>query len=234
MTMTRALLIGSLVLCLGAKGHQPWGAGQQGTGANTFAQLSVTGSGWQGYGATSSGATITVSPTNGNALLVAIGNYRTTSSVTSVVDNNSTALTKDAEFTSATSRITLWRLQSASSTTGITITLNTAEYWVACIVEVTGLAGSPVDVVAASANSNSWTTPSVTTTNANDILIAFGYNPSATTHTATSPAVMGNTYNAPGSHSTFLAYQIVSATGSYSLAGTGGADPNSLVAYKGQ
>jgi len=197
--------------------------------------LSVGATAWHSSGNTSTGDTITVAPTNGSSLLLALGIYSTTTTVvTSVVDNNATALVKDAELVGAgNNQIHIFRLQTASSTTSVTITLDSSKYWVANIIEVIGLASSPIDQISGSTNTNSWSTPSVTTTYANDILIAYGYNSSATTFTATSPAMMGDQYDAPGSQANFIAYQIVSSTGTYSLSGTGATSPNSIVAYKG-
>jgi hypothetical protein len=187
----------------------------------SHAAISV-GTSWNNSNATGT-VTVTASPTNGDTLWVGCGFVGVGATITSFVDNNSAALTQDYFLRAGSNNTVLaYHESNVSGVTSITLTLN-AGVTVECIaIDISGLTNSsPLDVaaVAASENNNTpYTSGSITTSNASDIVIGIAFHGSGAyflTSSAPWTAVAGK------SEATAL-YQIVSSTGAYNPAGVNG------------
>ena len=159
----------------------------------------------------------------GHALVAAIAvQAGTTTSVTSVEDSAGNAWTKGPVgfLAGSNTRIEIWYSMGASSVTQVTANLSAADIVSANVSEWSGVAAAQaVDAFAGQGNVSATTapTPSITTTNANDVVLGAINFPRAVSATLATPGFSAlNNFNA-STVSGRAAYDIVSATGSYSL-----------------
>lgn len=159
----------------------------------------------------------------GHALVAAIAvQAGTTTSVTSVTDSAGNAWTKGpiGFLAGSNTRIEIWYSTGASPVTQVTANLSAADIVGANVSEWSGVAAAQaVDAFAGQGNASATTapTPSITTTNANDVVLGAINFPRAVSATLATPGFSAlNNFNA-STVSGRAAYDIVSATGSYSL-----------------
>lgn len=179
--------------------------------------------------------------TAGNFLIFGAGSIDTTAVTITVTDSNGTPSASDTSISAIDENANVFHETStASGTHTFTFTrTGTGKDFYCFAVEVSGAAASaPKDVAGAGAATNpSMTSPSVTTTNANDILIAFAVGDAGSTPAPTAGTgytLLDSTSN--GGADAGSEYQIVSVTGNYSASytfpGTGVNGPSVIVAYK--
>lgn len=190
----------------------------------------------QATGSTTSGTSFTVpiASTAGDALVasIAIG-AGSTGSVTSVTDSAGNAWTKGpVGFLSGSStRVELWYRTNAAAVTRVTVNLNTAKAAGANVAEFSGVAASSALDAAAgntgTASSTTAATPSITTTNADDVIVGAINYPSSTITSTLAPgwSALSNLGVSPVNGR--AAYRIVSSTGSWSASWTLSAAANS-------
>jgi hypothetical protein len=159
----------------------------------------------------------------GHALVAAIAvQAGTTTSVTSVEDSAGNAWTKGPVgfLAGSNTRTEIWYSTGASSVTQVTANLSAADIVSANVSEWSGVAAAQaVDAFAGQGNASATTapTPSITTTNANDVVLGAINFPRAVSATLATPGFSAlNNFNA-STVSGRAAYDIVSTTGSYSL-----------------
>lgn len=182
-----------------------------------------------------SGATsvvVTISTTTGNLLVANIHvNSETAITVTSVTDTASNTWTKAVNTTSSTgsgNRAEIWYAANATAVSSVTVTISAAQVVVANISEYSGVAtSSPLDGTpqgvsrtSCSTGGSACTSPSLTTTNADDLLVTTLSVRNSGSPTFTGPGSPWNLLTHAGNDrpSSYLkpAYQIVAATGTYS------------------
>jgi hypothetical protein len=183
----------------------------------------------QGASNTSAIATcaVTLSSTAaGNLLALLFTTNGGTATVSSVIDSGANSWTKSWLNNDSTSQQTglYFFPNNGGGITSVTVTLLTAQDIAAWAWEWSGITSSPVDGTPASAAGDSTAPASgnTTTTNAADLLlggIAWNAN-SATLSGATSGFTQETKLNSGGNAILQPCYQIVSATGTYSLSGT--------------
>jgi hypothetical protein len=178
----------------------------------------------------------------GNALVATIALAAGSSaSVSTVTDSSGATWTRGpvGYLSGANSRVEIWYRLGAPSITGLTVTLSAAKSMGATVSEWSGV-GSVVDVSASGsgASSTTVTTPSLTTLNANDLVIAAVNYASNTTSTLTSSAFTSlNDFNASSSVHGRAAYLRTTSTGSYqaewNLAADSGGHGSAIIALRG-
>jgi hypothetical protein len=159
----------------------------------------------------------------GHALVAAIAvQAGTTTSVTSVTDSAGNTWSKGPVgfLAGSNTRIEIWYSTGASPVTQVTANLSAADIVSANVSEWSGVAAAQaVDGFAGQGNASATTapTPSITTTNANDVVLGAINFPRAVSATLATPGFSAlSNFNA-STVSGRAAYDIVSATGSYSL-----------------
>ncbi len=175
-------------------------------------------------GDVTSGTTLTIDITasgSGNLLLVAFNTYKTT--VSSVVDSAGNTWTQDWYATHSSINAYGYHLPAASNTGGITsvtITIAASADLAASVDEWSGVT-STMDGIAPSGTGDAATASSgsLTTANANDLLWgAIGTDVETVSAVATGWTSEGT--QTTNNVAITAAYQVVSATGSYTLSGT--------------
>ena len=120
-------------------------------------------------------------------------------------------------------RVEIWHSTGAAPVAGVTVNLSAADLASANVSEWSGVAPTQaVDAFAGQGNASSTTaaTPSIATTNANDLVLgAINFPRAAASTLATTGFTALDNFNA-STVSGRAAYRVVSATGSYSLAWT--------------
>lgn len=162
-------------------------------------------------------------------LLYARSGGLATGQVTSITDasgNTWTVGTRGAVSGGTNTRLEAWYCANAASTTRITVNSGTSQVNSWSVLEFSGVATTtPLDVASgdnsATASSTTVATPSITTANASDLLIAAAHFPQTTT-TAPSGWTALTDYDYSTTGSGRGAYQVVSATGTYSASWTAG------------
>jgi hypothetical protein len=159
----------------------------------------------------------------GHAVVAAIAvQAGTTTSVTSVTDSAGNTWSKGPVgfLAGSNTRIEIWYSTGASPVTQVTANLSAADIVSANVSEWSGVAAAQaVDGFAGQGNASATTapTPSITTTNANDVVLGAINFPRAVSATLATPGFSAlSNFNA-STVSGRAAYDIVSATGSYSL-----------------
>lgn len=186
-----------------------------------------------GSAASGTGATPACTATGGNTLLALVsrGTGSSTGSITSFTDtggNTWTLLTSGAVSGSSNTRIEAWVAENAVSPGTITLASATASTWAWNILEFSGvLSASSLDVAspALSGNASSTTqaTPSITTTVANDVVVAAWHFGQTTTSGLTAGWTAGTNFDDAAVGSGRVAYQLNVATAAYSATLTLGA-----------
>jgi hypothetical protein len=183
-----------------------------------------------GSAASANNATATVSSTGGNLLVAFVSRSGGlgTGALTSVTDSASntwTLATRGAVSGGGFTRIECWYAPNASAVTSITFNSATAQTYAWNVVEFSGVAtSSPGDVFSpdnsGNASSTTQATPSISTGNANDLVICAIHYAQTTGTESTSGFTDLTNFDDGASGSGRAAYQIVSATGSYSVTWT--------------
>lgn len=213
------------------------------TGAPAFVKQTA------GNAAAASNATANVTSTTGNLLVALVARIggTATGALTGVIDSASntwlpTAVTRGAVSGAQHTRIECWACPNATAVTSVTFQSGTSQYYAWNIVEFSNAATSePTDVASpdysSAASSTTITTPSISTTNANDIVIAAIHYPLATGALDSGLAnALDDFDDAGNTGSGRAAYEIVAATGSYSATWTLGSARTAgtlTVAFKG-
>ena len=194
--------------------------------------------------------TSAASSTAGNALIllvsIAAGATSKLSTVTDsagnswVVPSTNANVTPPANFVSGSNTyFAMAYVLNAAAITSLTVTISASKAFSYNLVEFSGVAtASAVDQSNSVSNSTSTSpllTPSITTTNANDLIIG-GMSANNNSMTLGSAGYTALTNMVPiGTMKTVGAYQIVSATGTYSISWTPGASAVSgagIMAFK--
>jgi hypothetical protein len=169
---------------------------------------------------------VPISSGAGRALVATIAvQAGTTTSVTSVTDSAGNAWTKGPVglLSGSNTRIEIWHSTGAAPVASVTANLSAPDIVSANVSEWSGVAAAQaVDVFAAQGNASGTTasTPAITTTNANDLVIGAINYPRTVSSTLTTPGFSElDLFNA-STVSGRAAYRVVSATGSYSLSWT--------------
>jgi hypothetical protein len=228
-TSTNALTLGSAI----AQGAQTPTFVRQST---NFSNTSV------------SSLSISHTSTAGNFLVATVGvestadNTAAVSSITDTAGNNWIKAVRGYGNAGASSRVEIWYAANAQAVTSITINLTTPDDLVSNISEYSGVASSsPLDVAAGNtsgATSTSAATPSITTTSANDLVIAStSWATTATTTGAGAPYTsltqVANTFPKKISP----AYRVLASAGATNAAwtlSTSAISGNAIVAFKAQ
>lgn len=171
--------------------------------------------------------------TTGNAIVAVVSaDSGTLNDITSVTDSKSNTYTRLASINNGTGadEIEIWWCQSIVGGATHTVTGNDGSFSVGCVIayEISGLpaTGNIKDFTTAptgTGTSGSQSTNSLTTTNANDILIAGAVLSSTSANTWTAGTNFTNGVSDVGTSAglnTFAEVRIVSATGTYSGAST--------------
>ena len=192
--------------------------------------------------------TVSISPTAGNTLIVAYGEYNENSSCTSrnilATDNLSDTFTRDNRVPVFSSSygvyqcVQIFRLTNIpSGITSVTLTGNGGSWngGTVSVLEVSGLAASPVDAVdsvGAVCASNNWQTAAMTpTAGLNELIFGQSYNPGANVYAETLPYHMIGSEGSGASGSGAGGYQIVTSTsGSYTPSGVANSSGNYCMA----
>lgn len=168
------------------------------------------------YGAA---VTASISPTNGNTLLAFLCIQSTTVTITTYQDNNLNNFTQDLNVIVGSHTHFFHHLSNVSGVTSVNVVLSSATYYGLLVLEVSGLKATPGDVFnptgnASSANPNVF--PSVTTLNANDIVVGSAYQTSNGTGMTTNGSwtALSVPDNIHGQNLS-VAYQIVSSATSW-------------------
>jgi hypothetical protein len=180
-------------------------------------------------GSTSTGLTVPIRTTAAGDTLVASFALATGSSkqIVGVSDDKGGMWTKGpvGYQTGSNTRIEVWyRAGVGAGVTSVTATLSAAAAISANVSEWSGVAtATPVDVQGFGGNASSTTaaTPSLTTLNANDVVIgAINYPGSATSALTTSGFTPLNAFSSGTSTNGRAAYDVVSTTGAYQASWT--------------
>jgi hypothetical protein len=184
----------------------------------------------QATGSISTGTALgaNVNATAGDTLVASIAIAAGSSkSVVSVRDSTGGTWTKGPVgfLTGANTRIEIWyRANVPSGISSVTATISASGAASINVSEWSGVAGvSPVDQQAARGNASATnaSTPSVTTTNASDVVIgAINYSGTASSTLTTSGFTALANFSAGSSTNGRAAYQVVSSTGAYQVSWT--------------
>ena len=179
-----------------------------------------------GTPAAASSLTVPIASGAGNALVATIAvQAGTTTKVTGVTDSagNPWTLGPVGLLSGSNTRVEIWHSTGAAPVAGVTVNLSAADLASANVSEWSGVAPTQaVDAFAGQGNASSTTaaTPSIATTNANDLVLgAINFPRAAASTLATSGFTALDNFNA-STVSGRAAYRVVSATGSHSLAWT--------------
>jgi hypothetical protein len=179
-----------------------------------------------GTPAAASSLTIPIASGAGNALVATIAvQAGTTTKVTGVTDSagNPWTLGPVGLLSGSNTRVEMWHSTGAAPVAGVTVSLSAPDLASANISEWSGVAPTQaVDVFAGQGNASSTTaaTPSIATTNANDLVLgAINFPRAAASSLATSGFTALDNFSA-STVSGRAAYRIVSGAGSHSVAWT--------------
>jgi len=174
------------------------------------------------------GTTISISPTNGNTLIVGFDiSGQNSANFTSLKDNNNNSFTQDNSgwiVPTTSNSHSFFHLSNVSGVTGVVTAFNTNTIYSVVICEVSGLAASPVDVMDNTGSYQTavtaWTTPSVTTNHAVDIVFGTVGNTQGNAFSTSAPWTLGATDDEAGSFDGAMVYQIVASATGYQPAGS--------------
>jgi hypothetical protein len=173
-----------------------------------------------------SSLTVPIASAAGDALVAAIAvQAGTTTKVTGVTDSagNAWTLGPVGLLSGSNTRIEIWHSTGAAPVAGVTVNLSAPDLASANVSEWSGVAPTQaVDTFAGQGNASSTTaaTPSIATTNADDLVLgAINFPRTATSTLATSGFASLDNFSA-STVSGRAAYRVVSATGSHSVAWT--------------
>lgn len=179
-----------------------------------------------GTPAAASSLTVPIASGAGNALVATIAvQAGTTTKVTGVTDSAGNAWTIGPVglLAGSNTRVEIWHSTGAAPVAGVTVNLSAADLASANVSEWSGVAPTQaVDAFAGQGNASSTTaaTPSIATTNANDLVLgAINFPRAGASTLATTGFTALDNFNA-STVSGRAAYRVVSATGSHSLAWT--------------
>lgn len=155
----------------------------------------------------------------------------TTGAIASVTDSASQTwlrATRGAVSSVTNTRIELWYIENSASITSVTFSSTTSQTNAWNVLEFSGLLGSSsLDVASpdnsATASSTTAATPSITTSNASDLILAGWHFGQTTTSGLTSGWTALSNFDDTTVGSGRAAYQLASSTGSYSASLTLGA-----------
>lgn len=215
------------------------------------AAIAYVGSAANSASSSATSVTVTYSSTTGNLLVATIHvNTETAISVSSVTDTAGNTWTKAVNTTSSTgsgNRAEVWYAANATAVTSVTVTISAAQVHIANISEYSNVAtvspldGTPQGVsrTTCSTGGSACTSPSITTTNADDLLIAMLSVRNSGSPTFTDPGspwnALTNVNNDRPSSYLRAAYQVVATTGTYSTSwGMSASDTvdTAIVAFK--
>jgi hypothetical protein len=179
-----------------------------------------------GTPAAASSLTVPIASGAGNALVASIAvQAGTTTRVARVTDSAGNTWTPGPVglLSGSNTRVEIWHSTGATPVASVTVDLSAPDLASANVSEWSGVAASQaVDAFAGQGNASSTTaaTPSITTTNANDLVLGAINFPRAATSTLVTPGFTAlDNFNA-STVSGRAAYRVVSATGSQSVAWT--------------
>jgi hypothetical protein len=193
---------------------------------------------------TTSGTSMTVpiATTAGDALVatVAIG-AGSTSAVSSIADTSGGSWTKGPVgfLAGSSTRVELWYRTGVPAVGSVTITLTSAKAAAATVAEFSGIAAAgALDASAATSTSSSTTaaTPSITTTNATDLVVGAINYPGSASSTLGTPGFTSLRDASVPTVNGRAAYRVTTATGSWAVGWTLSAAANSgaaILALKG-
>ena len=116
----------------------------------------------------------------------------------------------------ANSRLEIWYRLNAPSVSSVTVTLSASKALAVSVSEWSGVTALDKSAGGSGASGTTITTPSLATTNANDLLIAATNYPASTTSTLTAASFAGlNNFDSGSAVHGRAAYRIATATGSY-------------------
>jgi hypothetical protein len=177
-----------------------------------------------GASTAASSLTVPIASGTGHALVAAIAvQAGSTTSVSSVTDSAGNAWTKGPVgfLSGSNTRVEIWHSTAAAPVSQVTANLSAPDIVSANVSEWSGVAtASPVDVFGGQGNASGTTasTPAISTTNPNDVVVGAINFPLSVSSTLTTPGftelVDFNASTVKGR----AAYRVVSATGSYSVA----------------
>lgn len=184
-----------------------------------------------GQGVSSANQTATITATTAGNFVIAFyarSGGLSTGGLTSVTDSASQTwsnLTIGAVSGGVNTRIEAWYIANSASITSVTFNSATAQTNSWNITEWSGVASaSPADVESpnpsGNASSTTQATPSITTTNASDLVIAALHFGQTTTTDPSSPWNLLTNFDDAAVGSSRAAYQVVSSTGSYNATWT--------------
>jgi hypothetical protein len=174
--------------------------------------------------ATTSSFTVPIHSANGNTLVAPIAvQAGSTTTVGSVIDSAGNTWTKGPVgfLAGSNTRIEIWYKTAAAPVTSVTVNLSAPDLASANVSEWSGVAAAgALDVQGARGNASSATasTPTITTTNANDLILGAINFPSPVTSTLATPGFTPLEDFTVSTVKGRAAFQIVSATDSYSVA----------------
>src|SRR5215207_182997 len=170
--------------------------------------------------------TVPIATASGHALVAAIAvQAGTTTSVTSVTDSAGNTWTKGPVgfLSGSNTRIEIWHSTGAASVSEVTANLSAPDILSADVSEWSGVAAAQaVDALGGQGNESGTTaaTPSITTTNATDLVVGATNFPRAVSSTLATPGFSQLDDFDASTVSGRAAYAVVGATGSYSLSWT--------------
>ena len=179
-----------------------------------------------GTPAAASSLAVPIASGAGNALVATVAvQAGTTTKVTGVTDSagNPWTLGPVGLLAGSNTRVEIWHSTGAAPVAGVTVSLSAADLASANVSEWSGVASTQaVDAFAGQGNASSITatTPSIATTNANDLVLgAINFPRAAASTLGTTGFTALDNFNA-STVSGRAAYRVVSATASHSLAWT--------------
>jgi hypothetical protein len=179
-----------------------------------------------GTPAAASSLAVPIASGAGNALVATVAvQAGTTTKVTGVTDSagNPWTLGPVGLLAGSNTRVEIWHSTGAAPVAGVTVSLSAADLASANVSEWSGVASTQaVDAFAGQGNASSTTatTPSIATTNANDLVLgAINFPRAAASTLGTTGFTALDNFNA-STVSGRAAYRVVSATASHSLAWT--------------
>lgn len=180
-----------------------------------------------GSATTANNATATITGTVAGNLIVAIVARSTgaTGPQTSVTDSASqtwTVATRGQVSGSSNTHMECWYKENSASITSVTFNASVTGSYAWNISQWSGMAiAAPVDVVSPDNSGNttatSHTTPAITTTNADDLVIGAAHFSQTTAPLTTAGFTALTNFDDAAAGSGRAAYQIVTATGTYSV-----------------
>lgn len=201
-----------------------FGGGGGGGGGGTWPNVTTTAKKQVDADSTDFTITTDAALTSGRPVIVCLGHYSATATITGVTVNG-TAATLDAGATSAQTRAQIWRVNSQTGGSSVVITYSggSDNYVTASVIELQGAAATPLDAGTPNTATGTGNVPAVTTgatTSQNDTITIAVVIDSAFTANPTFSAPTGwtgtlHTENAGGVHVTgCAAYNVETTTGS--------------------